>query len=79
MNSGATSVFASVAYLLATNPDLVEVLQQADGIEQLVDEFPILSLEEREALDAIVRQRPTHQRADWHATTSPVSGPWWIS
>lgn len=61
MSSGASSVFASVAYQLATNPDLAEDLRQAGRIDQLVEEFPALSIEEREALDTIVRQRFTRQ------------------
>lgn len=79
MSFGTLSVFASVAYRLATNPDLAGRLRQADGIEQFVDEFPTLSVEEREALDTVARRQPTLQRAGWNAAASPVDGVWWIS
>jgi len=78
MNSGASSAFASVAYRLATDPDFAADLRQAGGIERFVDEFPALTVAEREALNTVVRQQPTFQRADWNAASSPVDGDWWI-
>lgn len=77
MSSETSSVFAALAYRLATNPDSVAHLRQADGLAMLTDKFPTLSVEEREAVHTVMRQRASLQRVNQNAAASPVDGDWW--
>lgn len=80
-SEGASSVLASVAYRLATNPDFSAELQQEGGFEALTHAFPALSVEEYEALQALVthRHRLSLHGVPWKATSTSVEGRWWVA